>query len=89
MAWRVELSKAAERQFGKLDRSNQQRIASFIDQRLMTLVDPRVLGQALKGTRLGSFWRFRVGDYRLICDIQDEKLVIVVVEIGHRRGIYR
>ena len=89
MAWTIELSKPAERQFERLDRSTQQRIANFLRHRLATLDDPRTLGQALKGPRLGAFWRFRVGDYRLICDVQDAALVVLIIEIGHRSGIYR
>ncbi|EGP58991.1 hypothetical protein Agau_C102033 [Agrobacterium tumefaciens F2] len=53
------------------------------------LDDPRQTGSALQGSELGNFWRYRVGDYRIICDIQDHKLVVLVVEIGHRREIYR
>jgi mRNA interferase RelE/StbE len=51
--------------------------------------NPRQSGQALRGSDLGNFWRYRVGDYRIICDLQDERLVVLVIEIGHRREVYR
>ena len=89
MAWRIELSKLAERQLEKLDKPDRRRISDFIDIRLSGMTDPRMLGQALKGPRLGQFWRFRVGDYRLVCDVQDGRLVVIVLEIGHRSTIYR
>jgi mRNA interferase RelE/StbE len=57
--------------------------------RLAALDDPRQLGAALQGDRLRQYWRYRVGDFRIICDIQDNRLVILVIEIGHRRQIYR
>ncbi|MDB5612881.1 MAG: addiction module toxin RelE [Devosia sp.] len=89
MAWTIELSKHADRQFGKLDKQVQLRIADFIDNRLAPSDDPKSIGEPLTGVRLGGFWRFRVGDYRMICDIQDGKLIILVLEIGHRSVIYR
>lgn len=89
MAWTVELSKVADRQFNKLDRPTQQSIADFIDHRLSVVDDPRSLGRALSGPHLGKFWRFRVGDYRLIGDIQDNRVVIFILEIDHRSAIYR
>lgn len=71
-----------------MDTQNRQRIRSFLEERLVQLTDPRQLGKALKG---GSqeFWRYRVGDYRIICDIRDDALVILVIKAGHRREIYR
>ena len=53
------------------------------------LADPRTIGEALTGPEIGRFWKYRVGDYRLICDIQDERIVILVVRVGHRRNVYR
>ena len=77
------------RDSNKLDRPTQRRIADFIDHRLSVVDDPRSLGRALSGPHLGKFWRFRVGDYRLIGDIQDDRVVIVIVEIDHRSTVYR
>ncbi|CAN7305375.1 type II toxin-antitoxin system RelE/ParE family toxin [Pararhizobium sp. LjRoot235] len=66
-----------------------RRIHDFLFGRVALLDHPRQVGQALPGTRFGDLWRYRVGDFRILCRIQDEHLVILVVEIGHRREIYR
>ena len=89
LAWRIELTATAARQLGKLDKAQARRITTFLRQRLATLADPRSAGKALTGPQLGEFWRYRVGDYRLICDVQDGLLRILVIEIGHRREVYR
>jgi mRNA interferase RelE/StbE len=89
MAWRVELSPAADRELGKLDPQHSKRILKFLSARLAPLDDPRSIGQALQGQRFGEFWKYRVGDYRLICKIEDERIVILVLQIGHRREVYR
>ena len=72
-----------------MDRQTRHRIRSYIHERLARLDNPRSIGKALKGSKLGNFWRYRVGDYRIICDLQDQRMVILVVEIGNRREIYR
>jgi len=72
-----------------LAKQDANRIVSFLADRVVQDDNPRQTGAALQGSELGSFWRYRVGDYRIICDIQDHKLVVLVVEIGHRREIYR
>ncbi len=89
MAWRIELTATAARQIGKLDKSEAKRITSFFRQRLATLDDPRSTGKALPGPQLGTYWRYRVGDYRIICDIQDGALCVLVIEVGNRRDVYR
>jgi mRNA interferase RelE/StbE len=89
LAWRIELTTTAAKQLGKLDKAQARRITTFLRQRLATLDDPRGAGKALSGPQLGSFWRYRVGDYRLICDVQDGALRILAIEIGHRREVYR
>lgn len=89
MAWRIELTETAAKQIGKLDKGEAKRITAFLRQRLATLTDPRSTGKALTGPQLGSYWRYRVGDYRIICDIQDGKLCVLVIEVGNRREIYR
>ena len=65
-----------------------RRILDFLKNRLATYESPRQIGEALKGKRLGEYWRYRVGDYRIICDLQDRKLVVLVIEIAHRRDVY-
>jgi mRNA interferase RelE/StbE len=89
LAWKIELRAKAEKQLGRLDKREAMRIISFLEDRLATHENPRELGVALKGHALGGYWRYRVGDYRVICDIQDRRLVVLVVEIDHRRQVYR
>lgn len=72
----------------KLDRQTAARILGFMEERVSKLENPRSMGKALKGGP-DKIWRYRVGDYRILCDIQDEKLVVLVVEIGNRRDVYR
>lgn len=85
--WQIEFSETAQKQFMKLDRSVQLSMQRFLRTRLMLLENPKTLGKPLKG-KLQQFWRFRVGDYRLITDIIDRRLVIQIVQVGHRREIY-
>ena len=87
--WRIELTATATKQLGKLDRQEARRITAFLRDRLAAHEDPRSLGKALTGPTLGTFWRYRVGDYRLICDIDDGALRILVIELGNRRDVYR
>lgn len=88
MAWRIEISKTAEKQLEKMDREVAQRIATFL-RRLRTLDDPRATGAALKGSELSEFWKYRVGDWRLICEIHDQRITIEVLRLGNRREVYR
>jgi mRNA interferase RelE/StbE len=85
MAYNVELSESAERELGKLDASQAKRILKFLHQRVAKLDDPRSIGEALHGSRLGEFWKYRVGDYRLICKIEDDRLIVLVLRVGHRK----
>ena len=89
MVWAIEVSEQARKQLMKLDKPVAKRITSFLRERVAQLDDPRNIGEALKGSTLGEFWKYRVGDYRLICEIQDGKLNILVVKIGNRREVYR
>jgi mRNA interferase RelE/StbE len=89
VAWTIELSEGAARELDKLDPQHARRILSFLQERVAGSQDPRTLGQALQGAKLGEFWKYRVGDYRLICKIVDERLIVLVLRIGHRREIYR
>ena len=88
MAWKIEFSEEADRQLDKLDPQITRRILKFLRDRVAKLDDPRSIGHPLQGPRLGEFWRYRVGDYRLICSIQDQRVLILVLQIGHRREIY-
>lgn len=89
MAWTIEFDLLARKNVEKLDKQVRNRIRAFLYERLAELDNPRQIGQALQGSTLGNFWRYRVGDYRIICDIQDKRLVILVIEIGHRSDVYR
>jgi len=89
MAWRVELDQAVERELSKVDPQAARRILSFLFERVSNLDDPRSIGEALKGSTLGAFWKYRVGDYRIICNIEDSALRVLVVRIGNRREVYR
>jgi mRNA interferase RelE/StbE len=86
--WRIEITRTAEKQIAKLDRDAQKSIQSFLRERLVPAEDPRRWGKPLHGEKRG-LWRYRVGDYRLICDIQDEKITVLVLEVGHRKDVYR
>jgi mRNA interferase RelE/StbE len=88
LAWRIEITRTAARQITKLDHAAQKSIQHFLRERLTIASDPRQWGKPLRGEKRG-LWRYRVGDYRLICDIQDEKITILVLELGHRKDVYR
>ena len=89
MAYSVELAESADRELGKLDAQYRKRILKFLHERVAKLDDPRSIGEALHGSQLGEFWKYRVGDYRLISKIEDDRLVVLVLRVGHRREIYR
>ena len=89
MAYNVELSAEVNRELSKLDTQQAKRILKFLHDRIAKLDDPRSIGEALHGSRLGEFWKYRVGDYRLICKIEDNRLVVLILRVGHRREIYR
>jgi mRNA interferase RelE/StbE len=88
LAWTIEVSVAAERQLSKMDRAIAKRVTRYLIERVGGTNNPRALGKPLQGN-LQSYWSYRVGDYRLICEIQDHHLVVLVIDIGHRREVYR
>ena len=89
MAWRIEYLRAARKDIEKLDRLTAQRIRDFLENRVARLDDPRSIGEALKGSRLGEFWKYRVGDWRIVASIEDEAVRVLVVRIANRREVYR
>jgi mRNA interferase RelE/StbE len=89
LAWQVEFTEGARKDLAKLDKPVARRITEFLRNRVAPLDDARSIGHALTGSKLGEFWRYRVGDYRIVCEIRDKVLVILVVGIGNRREIYR
>jgi mRNA interferase RelE/StbE len=88
MAWNIELSEKARKNLKDLDPSQAKRILTFLFERVGKLENPRSLGESLEGP-LRSFWKYRVGDYRIICDIEDKTITITALKIGHRREVYR
>ena len=89
MPWTIKYTESAQRQLKKLDKSIALRVLDYMDERFAGLEDPRAAGKNLVGPKLGSYWRYRVGDVRVICDIQDQEVVVLVIEIGYRREVYR
>lgn len=88
MVWKIEYADTAKGQLRKLDKQTARRIVDFMDERIAEMENPRSTGKALTGP-LGGFWRYRVGDFRVICDIQDVVLRVLVVQVGSRGEIYR
>lgn len=87
MKYSVETTARFDKEFRKLDRYTQRMIKSWIDKNLVDTENPRQHGKGLAANRSGQ-WRYRIGVYRLICQIEDEKLVILALSVGHRRDIY-
>jgi mRNA interferase RelE/StbE len=87
LAWQIDYTSTALKQLGKLDKPAAKRIIDFMDERVAALQDPRDTGKALMGAMLGAYWRYRVGDYRVVCDIQDHALCILVIEVGNRKDV--
>ena len=86
---RIEFDPGALDDLKKLDRPIQQRLLGFLRSRVGTMEDPRSIGEPLSGARLGSYWKYRVGDWRIICDLQDQRIVVRVLRSGNRREVYR
>ena len=89
MVWEVELDPAAERELDMLDPQMARRILKFLFERVAKLEDPRSIGQALQGSKFGEFWKYRVGDWRVICKIEDERVTVLVLRNRHRSKVYR
>lgn len=89
MAWQIELSQLGQKNIAQLDPQTRKRVLKFLQQRVATLDNPRSIGEALKGSRLGELWKYRVGDHRVIADIQDQRVCVLVVRIGNRRDVYK
>jgi mRNA interferase RelE/StbE len=87
LTWTIEYTKAAKQPLSKLDKPTARRFADYLDKRVASQKDPRVLGKALTGI-LSDYWRYRVGDYRVLCDIKDEEIIVLVLRIGHRSEVY-
>ena len=86
--YEVRLEKSAQKNLKKMDKNDSKIIMSWISKNLVNCEDPYIHGKSLQGNLKGK-WRYRVGNYRLICNISDKKLVILILEAGHRREIYK
>jgi len=86
MVWKIEFAESAVKTLGKLDKPIAKRIIKFLKERIVD--DPKIVGDSLQGN-WAPMWRYRVGDYRIICDINQETVTVTVVKIGHRRDVYK
>jgi mRNA interferase RelE/StbE len=86
--WKIEFDKKAKDELFSLDASAKKRIIKFIEERLLKTENPRSFGAPLKG-KLAGLWKYRIGDYRLVCHIEDEVVTILVVSVGHRKSVYK
>lgn len=88
MVWRAEFTPEAAKTLTRIERGTATRIVRFMRERVSRLEDPRSIGAPLKGNTFSGLWRYRVGDYRVLCKIQDQQITILIVLIGHRREVY-
>jgi mRNA interferase RelE/StbE len=88
LVWTIDYTQTARKQLKKLDKLVARRILDYMDDRVAKQEDPRSFGKALSGA-LGTLWRYRIGDFRAICEVQDNAGKILVLQIGHRRAVYR
>lgn len=89
MGWTIELTDDAVRQLEKLGRPEAKRIRAYLRGKVASLDSPRLIGRGLTGSEFGHLWRYRVGDYRILCELRDKQLVVLVVEVGHRSRVYK
>jgi mRNA interferase RelE/StbE len=88
MSWIYRIDERAVKQLKKLDRATQRAILRYLDDRVAGAEDPRSFGKSLRGN-FAEFWRYRVGDYRILCQIRDQEMIVLVINVGHRRDVYR
>jgi len=89
MAWRIEFETIADKELSKIDPQARRRILRFLFDRVAFLEDPRSIGDALVGAEFVEYWKYRVGDYRIIANIDDKEIIITIVKIGNRKEVYR
>lgn len=87
MTWQIKFDPRAVKELKKIDKKAQKRIIDYLKKQVATQDNPRIFGKSLKGDKRG-FWRYRVGDYRIICDLLDDTMIILVIKIGHRQSVY-
>ena len=88
MVWKIEFTDVVDKQLSKLDKPTKSRILSWLDERLTNCDNPRLWGDALVG-EFSGLWRYRIGSYRVICELRNNELMVLVIEIGHRKEVYR
>ncbi len=88
LVWQIELTDTAAKQLKKIGHTEAKRIRNYLRERVQPLEDPRQLGKPLQGN-MGELWRYRVGDYRLVAQIENDRVCVLVVRIGHRKEVYR
>ena len=89
MVWIIKYTESSSKQLEKLDKQTALRVLDFMDERVAVLADPRSLGKNLKGPKMGEYWRYRVGDIRVVCNMLGVQMTVLVIEIGNRREVYR
>lgn len=89
MTWQIEFTPEADKELVRLGKQAEKQIVKFMRERVSPLEDPRTIGESLKGSRFAGLWRYRSGDYRILCQIQAEKICILVVLVGHRGKVYK
>ena len=89
MVWIISYTESSSKQLKKLDKQTALRVLDCMDERVAVLADPRSSGKKLKGPKMGEYWRYKVGDIRVICNIVDGQMTVLVIEIGNRREVYR
>jgi mRNA interferase RelE/StbE len=89
VVWTIDYARGARKAVERMDPQVRRRIRAFLSERVAMADDPRQFGAALQGAHLAGLWRFRVGDWRIIADIRDDVLVVLVIDIAHRREVYR
>jgi mRNA interferase RelE/StbE len=89
LVWIIKYTESSSKQLKKLDRQTALRVLDYMDERVAVVADPRTLGKSLKGPKMGEYWRYRVGDIRVICNILNGQMTVLVIQIGNRREVYR
>jgi mRNA interferase RelE/StbE len=87
LAWRIEYADSVVKQLKKLDKQIARQILDYLDNNIAPLDDPKSVGKALTG-QLGDFWRYRVGDFRVICHVENEAVTVLVLRVSHRSSVY-
>jgi mRNA interferase RelE/StbE len=88
LKWQIKFDDHALKQLKKLDRHDALRIIKYLEERILSGANPRLWGKQLKGSVLGDMWRYRIGDYRALCIIKDDEVIVYVVSVGHRKEVY-